>query len=139
MSILRELVNKYILSDCKSSLLGCLFHPVIYLSFCLSFCFQKGMLVFDAAQFDGILKKITEFNNALLSDLFAVIDILRMTVLHPDGAIVLLKLVEAENEEMLESTKLRMTSSLATLVLWSYWLHLLQYTHLELQMTQHVL
>lgn len=29
---------------------------------------QKGMLVFDAAQFDGILKKITEFNNALLSD-----------------------------------------------------------------------
>ncbi|KAG6711561.1 hypothetical protein I3843_05G053600 [Carya illinoinensis] len=29
---------------------------------------KKGMLVFDAAQFDGILKKITEFNNALLSD-----------------------------------------------------------------------
>lgn len=26
------------------------------------------MLVFDAAQFDGILKKISEFNNALLSD-----------------------------------------------------------------------
>lgn len=26
------------------------------------------MLVFDSAQFDGILKKITEFNNALLSD-----------------------------------------------------------------------
>lgn len=26
------------------------------------------MLVFDVAQFDGILKKITEFNNALLSD-----------------------------------------------------------------------
>lgn len=26
------------------------------------------MLVFDAAQFDGILKKITEFNNTLLSD-----------------------------------------------------------------------
>ena len=26
------------------------------------------MLVFDAAQFDGILKKITEFNNALQSD-----------------------------------------------------------------------
>lgn len=33
-----------------------------------SFCFQKGVLVFDVAQFDGILKKITEFNNALLSD-----------------------------------------------------------------------
>ncbi|XP_015900825.2 uncharacterized protein LOC107433940 [Ziziphus jujuba] len=29
---------------------------------------KKGMLVFDSAQFDGILKKITEFNNALLSD-----------------------------------------------------------------------
>lgn len=26
------------------------------------------MLVFDAAQFDGILKKISEFNNALGSD-----------------------------------------------------------------------
>ncbi|XP_024959190.1 phospholipase A-2-activating protein [Cynara cardunculus var. scolymus] len=29
---------------------------------------KKGMLVFDAAQFDGILKKITEFNNALRTD-----------------------------------------------------------------------
>ncbi|WVZ04183.1 hypothetical protein V8G54_024989 [Vigna mungo] len=29
---------------------------------------SKGMLVFDAAQFDGILKKIIEFNNALQSD-----------------------------------------------------------------------
>ncbi|OIW08701.1 hypothetical protein TanjilG_03377 [Lupinus angustifolius] len=29
---------------------------------------KKGMLVFEAAQFDGILKKINEFNNALLSD-----------------------------------------------------------------------
>ncbi|KAL6497749.1 hypothetical protein OROHE_026988 [Orobanche hederae] len=29
---------------------------------------KKGMLVFDIAQFDGILKKISEFNNALLSD-----------------------------------------------------------------------
>lgn len=27
------------------------------------------MLVFDAAQFDGILKKISEFNNTLLADL----------------------------------------------------------------------
>lgn len=34
----------------------------------LSFHFQKGMLVFDVAQFDGILKKIIEFNNSLLSD-----------------------------------------------------------------------
>lgn len=32
------------------------------------FHFQKGMLVFDTAQFDGILKKVVEFNNALLSD-----------------------------------------------------------------------
>ncbi|KAM7252359.1 hypothetical protein ACFE04_024242 [Oxalis oulophora] len=29
---------------------------------------KKGMLVFDAAQFDGILKKLTEFNNAFLLD-----------------------------------------------------------------------
>nr|XP_028964979.1 phospholipase A-2-activating protein [Malus domestica] len=29
---------------------------------------KKGMLVFDVAQFDGILKKITEFNSNLLSD-----------------------------------------------------------------------
>ncbi|ESW03856.1 hypothetical protein PHAVU_011G047700 [Phaseolus vulgaris] len=29
---------------------------------------KKGMLVFDAAQFDGILKKITEFNITLQSD-----------------------------------------------------------------------
>ncbi|KAJ6896557.1 hypothetical protein NC651_022683 [Populus alba x Populus x berolinensis] len=29
---------------------------------------KKGMLVFDVAQFDGILKKITEFHNSLLSD-----------------------------------------------------------------------
>ncbi|GFY89670.1 transducin family protein [Actinidia rufa] len=30
---------------------------------------KKGMLAFDVAQFDGILKKISEFNSALLSDL----------------------------------------------------------------------
>ncbi|KAJ8763340.1 hypothetical protein K2173_002223 [Erythroxylum novogranatense] len=29
---------------------------------------KKGMLVFDVAQYDGILKKITEFNNGLLAD-----------------------------------------------------------------------
>uniref|UniRef100_A0A2N9ECM6 PUL domain-containing protein n=1 Tax=Fagus sylvatica TaxID=28930 RepID=A0A2N9ECM6_FAGSY len=119
---------------------------------------KKGVLVFDVAQFDGILKKITEFNNALLSDLekkdlsltelelsrvgaivkvlkdtshyhsskladvdialllkllnswplamiFPVIDILRMTVLHPDGATVLLKHVEAENDALMEIIK----------------------------------
>ncbi|KAL2983533.1 hypothetical protein AAZX31_12G043600 [Glycine max] len=111
---------------------------------------KKGMLVFDAAQFDGILKKITEFNNALQSDqekqnlsltelnvsrlgaivkilkdtshyhsskfadsdialllnllrswpiamIFPVIDIVRMLVLHPDGAVLLHKHFEAEN------------------------------------------
>ncbi|XP_052733763.1 uncharacterized protein LOC108347292 isoform X2 [Vigna angularis] len=108
------------------------------------------MLVFDAARFDGILKKIIEFNNALQSDqekqnlsltelnvsrlgaivkilkdtshyhsskfadsdidlllnllrswpiamIFPVIDIIRMIVLHPDGAILLNKHFEAEN------------------------------------------
>ncbi|XP_031259128.1 phospholipase A-2-activating protein-like, partial [Pistacia vera] len=116
---------------------------------------KKGMLVFDAAQFDGILKKITEFNNTLLTDvekknlslteleisrlvaivkilkdtshyhsssfadvdislllkllktwpvemIFPVIDILRVTVLHPDGARVLLKCVENPNDVLME-------------------------------------
>ncbi|GMP38058.1 hypothetical protein CsSME_00009465 [Camellia sinensis var. sinensis] len=111
---------------------------------------KKGMLVFDVAQFDGILKKISEFNNALQSDLdkkslsltelevsrldaivkilkdtshyhssrfsdvdiilllkllkswplammFPVIDILRMIILHPDGATRLLKHVDDKN------------------------------------------
>ncbi|RDX85889.1 Phospholipase A-2-activating protein, partial [Mucuna pruriens] len=123
-----------------------------------SFCCQKGMLVFDAAQFDGILKKITEFNNALQSDqekqnlsltelnasrlgaivkilkdtshyhsskfadsdialllnllrswpitmIFPVIDIVRMLVLHPDGAILLHKHFEAENDILMEVIK----------------------------------
>ncbi|KAI5577200.1 hypothetical protein POPTR_009G112184v4 [Populus trichocarpa] len=119
---------------------------------------KKGMLVFDVAQFDGILKKITEFHNSLLSDpvkkdlslseleisrlgavikilkdtshyhtsrfadadialllkllkswplamTFPVIDILRMLVLHPDGATVLLKHVEDENDILMEMIK----------------------------------
>ncbi|VVA15155.1 PREDICTED: phospholipase [Prunus dulcis] len=119
---------------------------------------KKGMLVFDVAQFDGILKKITEFNNNLLSDqekknlslnevevsrlvaivkilkdtshyhsskfaevdiamllrllkswpvamLFPVIDTLRMIVLHPDGATVLLQHAEAQNDLLLEMIK----------------------------------
>ncbi|MBA0666741.1 hypothetical protein Goklo_003112 [Gossypium klotzschianum] len=33
-----------------------------------SYWLLRGMLVFDAAQFDGILKKISEFNNTLLAD-----------------------------------------------------------------------
>ncbi|KAL6209650.1 hypothetical protein ACLB2K_020590 [Fragaria x ananassa] len=119
---------------------------------------KKGMLVFDMAQFDGILKKITEFNNNLLSDqeksnlslnevevsrlcaivkvlkdtshyhsskfaegdiallmrllrswpvtmLFPVIDTLRMTVLHPDGASLLQQHVRAENDLLWEMIK----------------------------------
>ncbi|XP_054777900.1 uncharacterized protein LOC129285936 [Prosopis cineraria] len=112
---------------------------------------KKGVLLFDTAQFDGILKKITEFNNSLLSNqeqqklalteldvprlgaivkilkdashyhsstfaeadialllkllsswpiamIFPVIDIIRMVVLHPDGAKIFLKHLEAEND-----------------------------------------
>ncbi|KAG4988424.1 hypothetical protein AAZX31_11G118400 [Glycine max] len=119
---------------------------------------KKGMLVFDAAQFDGILKKISEFNCALQSDqekqnlsltelnvsrlgaivkilkdtshyhsskfadsdialllnllrswpmamIFPVIDIVRMLVLHPDGAILLQKHFEAENDILMEVIK----------------------------------
>ncbi|PIN02311.1 hypothetical protein CDL12_25172 [Handroanthus impetiginosus] len=111
---------------------------------------KKGMLVFDTAQFDGILKKISEFNNGLLSDqekqylslnesdisrfgaivkvlkdtshyhssrfddvdvelmlkllktwpvtmLFPVVDLMRMIVLHPDGAGKLLQHVKDED------------------------------------------
>ncbi|XP_028064830.1 phospholipase A-2-activating protein-like [Camellia sinensis] len=119
---------------------------------------KKGMLVFDVAQFDGILKKISEFNNALQSDLdkkslsltelevsrldaivkilkdtshyhssrfsdvdiilllkllkswplammFPVIDILRMIILHPDGATRLLKHVDDKNDVLMEMVK----------------------------------
>ncbi|KAF4348191.1 hypothetical protein G4B88_029686, partial [Cannabis sativa] len=122
---------------------------------------KKGMLVFDIAQFDGILKKITELNSALHSDqaekekkhlalseleisrlgalvkvlkdtshyhsskladsdiavllsaikswpttmIFPVIDTLRMVVLHPDGATLFLKHVEAENDTLMEIIK----------------------------------
>ncbi|QCD88520.1 phospholipase A-2-activating protein [Vigna unguiculata] len=119
---------------------------------------KKGMLVFDAAQFDGILKKIIEFNNSLQSDqekqnlsltelnvsrlgaivkilkdtshyhsskfadsdidlllnllrswptamIFPVIDIVRMIVLHPDGAILLHKHFEAGNDILVEVIK----------------------------------
>ncbi|KAK9286934.1 hypothetical protein L1049_015342 [Liquidambar formosana] len=118
----------------------------------------KGMLFFDVAQFDGILKKISEFNNTLLSDLekknlsvteveisrlgaivkilkdtshyhcstfadadialllkllkswppamiFPVIDILRMIILHPDGATTLLNHVEDENDILMDMIK----------------------------------
>ncbi|XP_057964226.1 uncharacterized protein LOC131155245 isoform X2 [Malania oleifera] len=116
---------------------------------------KKGMLVFDVAQFDGILKKISEFNNTFLFDpekknmsltdleisrlgavisilkdtshyhssrfadidiafllkllkswplamIFPAIDLMRMIVLHPDGANILLKLVDVENDIHME-------------------------------------
>lgn len=119
---------------------------------------KKGMLVFDAAQFEGILKKILEFNNALqssmenqstsltdvemsrieevvkilkdtshyhtssLSDgdialvirlirawpidkIFPVVDLLRMIILHPDGAETLLKHLSDNDDVLLELTK----------------------------------
>ncbi|XP_052193453.1 uncharacterized protein LOC127801946 [Diospyros lotus] len=119
---------------------------------------KKGMLVFDAAQFDGILKKISEFNSALLNDqdkrslslteheisrlgaivkilkdtshyhsstfsdlditlllklvnswplamIFPVIDILRMLVLHPDGATRLLQHVDENNDVLMKMIK----------------------------------
>ncbi|XP_074320902.1 uncharacterized protein LOC141657535 [Silene latifolia] len=119
---------------------------------------KKGFLVFDAAQFDGILKKVSEFNNTLLSDqdqsqlsltelessrlhavvkilkdtshyhsssfadvdvvllfkllnswplsmIFPVIDILRMIILHPDGAAKLLKHINCAGDALLEMVK----------------------------------
>ncbi|XP_015062220.1 phospholipase A-2-activating protein isoform X2 [Solanum pennellii] len=124
---------------------------------------KKGMLVFDAAQFDGILKKVSEFNNTLLSApeqkhmvlteadmsrlasiihvlkdtshyhsskfsdddvvmvlkllkswpltmLFPVIDILRMMILHADGAAVLSKHVNKGNDVLMELIKKVTTS-----------------------------
>lgn len=119
---------------------------------------KKGMLLFETAPFDGILKKIAEFNVSLstemeqktfsLSDLeltrlsaivnilkdtahyhsstftdadiavlfkilrswpismiFPVIDILRMLILHPDGASRLLKQTEQGNDVLLDILK----------------------------------
>ncbi|GJN24404.1 hypothetical protein PR202_gb12142 [Eleusine coracana subsp. coracana] len=117
---------------------------------------KKGMLSFDTAQFDGILKKLSEFNTTLSSDsenkqislsetelsrlvavvkvlkdtsfyhtsklanadmdllvkvlkswppqmIFPVIDFLRMFVLHPDGATLLLKTIETGNDVLMET------------------------------------
>ncbi|PAN09362.1 hypothetical protein PAHAL_2G017000 [Panicum hallii] len=117
---------------------------------------KSGMLSFETAQFDGILKKVTEFNAALSSDseqkqlslsetemsrlpaivkvlketsfyhtskladadmallvkilmswpakmMFPVIDFLRMFVLHPDGAALLLKTIETGNDVLMET------------------------------------
>ncbi|ONM51175.1 transducin family protein / WD-40 repeat family protein [Zea mays] len=117
---------------------------------------KSGMLSFETAQFDGILKKVAEFNSKLSSDseqkqlslsetemsrlpaivnvlketsfyhtskladadmtllvkilkswppqmMFPVIDFLRMFVLHPDGASLLLKTIETGNDILLET------------------------------------
>lgn len=119
---------------------------------------KKGVLVFDVAPFDGILKKLSEFNNSLSSDqnqmqlsltevetsrigavvkilkdtsyyhsssfadvdidlllkllnswplsmIFPVIDILRMVILHPDGASKLLKHLNSGNDALLQMVK----------------------------------
>ncbi|XP_042494944.1 phospholipase A-2-activating protein [Macadamia integrifolia] len=119
---------------------------------------KKGMLVFDAAQFEGILKKIAEFNNVLMSEpgqnslsitelelsrltsvvkilkdtshyhcskfadadialllkllkswpvalMFPVIDILRMVILHPDGADLLFMHTKDQNDVLVEIIK----------------------------------
>ncbi|XP_020250062.1 phospholipase A-2-activating protein [Asparagus officinalis] len=119
---------------------------------------KKGMLLFDTAQFDGILKKITEFNSGLHSSMelnslsltdsdlsrlaaithvlkdtshyhcsafadidmallikvlqswpssmmFPAIDILRMTILHPDGASQLLKYIDGGKDILMEILK----------------------------------
>lgn len=117
---------------------------------------KKGMLFFSVAQFDGILKKIIEFNTHLLSDnekkslalaeseisrldavakvlkdtshyhcstiadvdialllkilkswpvpmMFPGLDLLRMVIMHPDGANHLVKYTEGENDVLLEA------------------------------------
>ncbi|KAK1301231.1 hypothetical protein QJS10_CPB13g00110 [Acorus calamus] len=119
---------------------------------------KRGMLFFDSAQYDGILKKIGEYNNALASDLeskhlslteldlsrltaivkilkdtshyhcstfadidmdllvkllrtwpvaiiFPAIDILRMIILHPDGANLLHKNMKNGNDILTEILK----------------------------------
>lgn len=124
---------------------------------------KKGMLIFDVAHFDGILKKISDFNNSFLSDVekrsisltdrdisrlgavacilkdsshyhssrfadidialllkllklwppattFPVIDLLRMIVLHPDGASMLLKHVHDKNDILMEMIQKATTS-----------------------------
>uniref|UniRef100_A0A0D3GLU1 Phospholipase A-2-activating protein n=1 Tax=Oryza barthii TaxID=65489 RepID=A0A0D3GLU1_9ORYZ len=117
---------------------------------------KNGMLTFETAQFEGILKKLSEFNATLSSNLeqkelslseielsrlaaiakvlketsfyhtskladadmtlllkmlkswptqmmFPVIDFLRMFVLHPDGATLLLKAIESGNDVLAET------------------------------------
>ncbi|KAL6647131.1 hypothetical protein ACP70R_014568 [Stipagrostis hirtigluma subsp. patula] len=117
---------------------------------------KNGMLSFETAQFEGILKKLSEFSATLSSDseqkqsslseselsrlaaivqvlkntsfyhtskladadmalllkmlkswppqmLFPVIDFLRMFVLHPDGATLLLKAIETGNDVLVET------------------------------------
>ncbi|XP_040381866.1 phospholipase A-2-activating protein isoform X2 [Oryza brachyantha] len=122
---------------------------------------KKGMLTFETAQFEGILKKLSEFNATLSSNLkqlslsetelsrlaavakvlketsfyhtskladadmtlllkmlkswpaqmmFPVIDFLRMFVLHPDGATLLLRTIESGNDVLAETFRKVVTS-----------------------------
>ncbi|KAL0816463.1 hypothetical protein Bca101_072907 [Brassica carinata] len=119
---------------------------------------KRGVLVFDVAQYDGILKKMTEFNNTLRADpvhtdksltevevsrvgamvkilkdtshyhatsfadmdislilkvlqawppamMFPATDLVRMLVLHPHGASLLIKHVEGNNDLLLDLIK----------------------------------
>ncbi|KAJ4965719.1 hypothetical protein NE237_017568 [Protea cynaroides] len=134
---------------------------------------KKGMLFFDVAQFEGILKKINEFNNVLVSDkgqnslslpelelsrltavvkilkdtshyhcskfadadialllkllkswpvamMFPVIDILRMIILHPDGASLLLMHMKDQSDVLMQIiTKVTVPPALPTSLLTS--------------------
>ncbi|ERN17592.1 phospholipase A-2-activating protein isoform X2 [Amborella trichopoda] len=124
---------------------------------------KRGMLLFDAANFDGILRKIDEFNNSLLADsvqkhlsltelelskltsivavlkdtsryhtttftdaelrllvkllalwpipmLFPVIDLVKMIVLHPQGATLLMRYTEDGNDVLAETFRKATTS-----------------------------
>ncbi|XP_057836619.2 uncharacterized protein LOC131046848 [Cryptomeria japonica] len=119
---------------------------------------KRGMLFFDTAQFDGILRKIAEFNSSLASDegqrlyslndgetrrlnaivevlkdtshyhtstfadidlnilvklltswptqmLFPVLDIVKMMVLHPQGATLFLQFVQSGNDVIMETLR----------------------------------
>lgn len=128
---------------------------------------KKGMLFYEIAQFDGILKKITEFNTELRSNMeqnllalsdselsrlaaiinilkdtshyhcsrfaeidmvllrkivqswpvtmiFPAIDILRISIMHPDAADLLLKHVKGGNDMLMETFKKATTAPVQT-------------------------
>lgn len=71
-SIFQRFMGSYQYS-LRFHLCSCIYFTILLIYVGL-FCFslflivQKGMLLFDTAQFDGILKKIAEFNATLASD-----------------------------------------------------------------------